>query len=164
MDDLDRVTRFFYKCLTVRKPRADGSEWKLFWWATKYWSAQLYFLLYRKYIDFWSVATKYYPFSRFYQDRKFHYRNKPAANLMRKIESTLRIASFKIDIHSGRYDEPLTEFYGTFENESDLNEDNFLKIEEILQLKYGDMYVRPHERGFKVLISTDILSTKYLMK
>lgn len=164
MDDLDRVSNFFYSCLTARKPRVDGREWKLFWWATKYWSAQLYFLLYRKYCSFWSWATQYYPFSLLFQDRLFHHKNRPIDDLMTRFEYILKKEGLKTKIYSGMHSEPLSEFYGTFVNQSDFNSVMLEKIEELLKSKYEDIYVRPHEHGFKVLISTDILRTKYLMK
>src|SRR3990167_5946517 len=125
----DYLAHLCYGFLTSKKPGEKDGKNAFFIWLLKYLAGQYFFTLHEKYYDFWSWATQYYPFSLFYQNRAFHYKNLPIDKFMLKLQNLIGKANIPTTIMTGEYGVHFCEFYGTFNKKSDNTPENIQTID-----------------------------------
>jgi len=152
------VSKFFYNLVTTPKPDIKQvQDRELIFWGVKYFIGLYYFRLLfslgTKYHNLIFFLTRYPPFSLLFQDRPFHYQNKELIRFLRNLELLADRNKIPIFIFYGVPDNIMYEFqFLPLFNSSD---SNLRKLEQALQDKYGNIYVRKREKDFYIIIPRD---------
>lgn len=117
----------------------------------------MYFILSKIYYEFWRRATRYFPFSLFYQDRLFHYKNHKINRFMIRLQNKIKKFGINTMILKGQNCGLMIEFYGTFNNKKDKTVHNFEKMEKLLQESFETIYIRENNEGFTILVPAEML-------
>lgn len=119
------------------------------------WRLMIAYLILSAHRLFCGFLTRYYPFSKFHQDRLHHAANHSLKKFKEELEQ------FTVDIHlplyitGGDMTESMTYLSAVQSRESKLKKKQFLSDLQVkLQEKYISIYISPRSRGFTICVPT----------
>lgn len=155
----DPIYHFFYKLYTAKKPDLKKtSNKKVLLWGLKYYTGAALIGMIPKYHNLITHATKYFPFSLFYQDRLIHYQNRDLRRLISMLEKISEKAGVEILLTNSNKSSQFYELYGHFFRKVDDVDKSLNLIEKAFQKEFETIYVRRFDDSrIKVLIPYEVL-------
>lgn len=106
------------------------------------------------YLAFITYITQFFPFSLLYEGSLVHAQNKSTRILVNRLEGYLKERKLPILIQSGNLRLTLPTFYAVPIGHYKMSKAQYLvKLQEELQKKYQDVFIREDKTGFRILIS-----------
>lgn len=111
-----------------------------------------------QYHRFITWVTHYYPFSLLYRGSWIHAESIKAKDMRYALEDLASDIGLFIRIDNGRWDKPLSVFYGKFAEKVPDKQEAIIKLQKECQQKYGDVFVQDENRGFRILVNNNLLT------
>ena len=126
-------------------------------WLLLYSSLRLFFYLRDKKHQFISWITQYFPFSLMFQRSWYHANLQPVRQFMDKLERVAKLTGKHIILLDSKVYEGEMEFIGRFNYRVTNKPAARRSLEKVLQKKFGNIYVREHQYGFRIIFPYEMI-------
>ena len=152
-----RIVRFFYSLLITKRPNyKKDSDKEILIYNIKFYTGLSFFNLGNLYHSFITRLTAHYPFSLLYKDRLYHHDNIKVKKFMDNLEKIAKKAGINIFLLKGGIENEIVELIGYVDSKGKKRQKVLNDLENILQKRFENIYIRDNEDMFKLLIPTNL--------